>query len=165
MDEATFAAHLTDAFSSLLGKTEVLSPRISFPLFMRHVKNYVKPRIALIGDAAHTVHPLAGQGVNLGLLDAASLVDVLINAREVGRDFGLMQHLRKYERARRGENQIMLLAMAGFKNLFDQESSTIVWARNLGLNLTDKAEPVKNLFIKKAMGLTGDLPALAKPFL
>ncbi len=162
MDDETFGVYLNDAYSSVLGKVTLESQRFNFPLFMRHAKNYVKPRIALVGDAAHTVHPLAGQGVNLGLLDAASLVDVICDTHAKDRDFGLLQHLRKYERSRKGDNQLMLFAMAGFKNLFDKESSAIVWARNMGLSLTDKAEPVKNLFIKKAMGLMGELPALAK---
>lgn len=162
LGDIDFSASLTNAFSSTLGITQVQSKRHSFPLTMRHVKNYAKPRIVLVGDAAHTVHPLAGQGVNLGLLDAASLAAVLQEVKQAGRDFGLLQHLRKYERARKGDNQLMSLAMSGFKNLFGQENSAVVWARTLGLNLTDKAEPVKNLFIKKAMGLIGDLPPLAR---
>lgn len=162
LNDATFSKSLIDAFSTTLGNIQLQSKRESFPLTMRHVKQYAKPRIVLVGDAAHTVHPLAGQGVNLGLLDAASLVEILSAVQKDQRDIGLLQHLRKYERARKGDNQIMLLAMSGFKNLFGTENSAMVWARNLGLNLTDKAEPVKNLFIKKAMGLIGDIPSLAR---
>lgn len=162
LSDTAFSKSLTDAFSTTLGNIFLQSKRESFPLTMRHVKHYAKPRIVLVGDAAHTIHPLAGQGVNLGLLDVASLVETLLAVKKAGRDIGLLQHLRKYERARKGDNQIMLLAMSGFKNLFGQENSAMVWARNLGLNLTDKAEPVKNLFIKKAMGLIGDIPPLAR---
>ena len=114
----------------------------------------------MIGDAAHTIHPLAGQGVNLGLLDAAALAEVL----EAGHgDWGRLPLLRRYERWRRGENEIMLRAMDGFRWLFDARAAPLRGLRALGLNLTDRLGPVKLELMRRAMGLSGDLPVLARP--
>ncbi|MBA1331216.1 2-octaprenyl-3-methyl-6-methoxy-1,4-benzoquinol hydroxylase, partial [Candidatus Endoriftia persephone str. Guaymas] len=100
---------------------------------------------ALWGDAAHAIHPLAGQGVNLGFLDAATLAEVLIEARSAGRPIGAFATLRRYERARKGSNMAMLGAMDGFKRLFSNQILPLKLARNLGLNLADHAGPLKQL--------------------
>ena len=128
----------------------------------QHAKQYVQNRLALVGDAAHTIHPLAGQGVNLGFADAASLAETLIDARQKKKDIGSFEVLRRYERWRKGENLTMLTAMTGFKTLFGNENPLIKTIRNLGLNLTDSVTPVKNKIIRHAMGLVGDLPKLAR---
>ncbi len=121
MDDQSFSAAVTDASESRLGALTLEGPRASIPLRLQHAKQYVRPGLALIGDAAHAIHPLAGQGVNLGFLDAAELAAALELGRERGRDFGGLWTLRRYERARRGDNQLMLAAMDVFKRLFSND--------------------------------------------
>ena len=111
------------------------------------------PGLALIGDAAHAIHPLAGQGVNLGFMDAAALASALGIGLAHGRDIAGLWTLRRYERARRGENQLMLQAMDAFKKLFGSEEPAVVRARGLGLSATDRLEPLKRLFMTQALGL------------
>ena len=111
---------------------------------------YVKERIALIGDAAHTIHPLAGQGVNLGLKDAVELASLVANATG---DLGSMKLLRRYERARRGDNVITMRAMEGFRLLFGHSATPVKTARNFGMKLFNQIPLVKNEVIRKAMGL------------
>ena len=162
LDEDAFALALGEAFEWRLGEITQVGPRGAFPLRLQHAHTYVKPHIALVGDAAHVVHPLAGQGVNLGLLDAAALAEVLLAAVAAGQDIGLLQVLRRYERWRKGENLLMLGVMDGFKRLFGSSLPPVRWLRNMGLNLTDMAGPVKDLIARRAMGLEGDLPRLAR---
>ena len=145
-----------------LGGVKSVGERAAFPLIRRHAEKYVMPGVALIGDAAHTIHPLAGQGVNLGVLDAATLAQVISEAVFVRRDFASMHVLRKYERWRRGENTLMMVSMSGFKNLFSNNNPALSFVRNAGLNLVNGLPPVKNMFMRRAMGLEGDLPTLAK---
>lgn len=162
MDEAAFCRELEDAFEYTLGAVKSVGPRAAFPLIRRHAKAYVKPGLALIGDAAHTIHPLAGQGVNLGILDAASLAQVITEAVIQRKDFADLKTLRKYERWRRGENTLMMFSMSGFKNLFSNDRAELSLLRNFGLNLVDGLGPVKHGFMRRAMGLDGDLPELAR---
>jgi 2-octaprenylphenol hydroxylase len=162
LDDAAFLAELEQAFQQRLGPILSAGPRAAFPLRMQHAAEYVRPRAALIGDAAHTVHPLAGQGVNLGFLDAASLIDALDHALARGRDIGTLATLRRYERARRGDNAAMLTAMDLFKHLFSNRLPPLVAGRNLGLAAANRIKPVKHLFMRQALGLGDDLPALAR---
>ena len=162
MDDSSFCKELTKSFAHKLGNILETSNRMKFPLRSQHAQQYVKHRLALVGDAAHTIHPLAGQGVNLGFADAASLAEVLMNARIKNKDPGDILTLRRYERWRKGENLTMLTAMTGFKNLFSNENPVLSTIRNVGLNITDSITPVKNLIIRHAMGLAGDLPKLAR---
>lgn len=159
-DDGQFLEALATAFGDRLGAVVATSARAAFPLQRAHAKRYVDSRIALIGDAAHTVHPLAGQGVNLGLLDAAVLTEVLLDAD--GRDIGSLQILRRYERWRKGDNLAMLVVTDGLKRLFGNSMAAVAQVRNLGLDVTDSARPVKNLFMRRAAGLEGDLPRLAR---
>lgn len=156
-----FNTELEKAFERRLGNVEWSGERKTFPLYRRHAKQYIRRRIALLGDAAHTIHPLAGQGANLGLLDAATLSEVILATYAAQRDFGLSANLRAYERRRRGQNQTMLWAMDAFKLLFGNRLPPVSMLRNLGLNLTDALPMVKQSIMRQAMGLEGDLPQLA----
>lgn len=162
LDEYDFAHMLTEAFERRLGEIVRVGPRGAFPLRLQHARAYVKPGLALIGDAAHVVHPLAGQGVNLGLLDAATLAEVLLDGLAAGHEVGALRVLRRYERWRKSDNLPMLGIMDGFKRLFGNSLPPVRLLRNLGLNLTDAAGPLKNLIARRAMGLEGDLPKLAR---
>ncbi len=163
MDETAFSNALTDAFDGRLGRVRLDGPRAAFPLRLQHAEHYVLPGLALIGDAAHAVHPLAGQGVNLGFLDAAELAAALDLARERGRPIGSMWTLRHYERARRGDNLLMLGAMDGLKRLFSNRSRPLAAVRSLGLAATDRLTPLKRLFMDRALGLGAEVPPLARP--
>ena len=148
-----FAKELEQAFESKLGKIESVAGRAVFPLRLFETLNYVKPRLALVGDAAHTIHPLAGQGVNLGLSDVASLITVIVDALNDKKDIGDLKVLRRYERWRRADNRSMLVAMDGIKRLFGSELSIVKDLRSVGLNVTDRITPLKNILMRQAMGL------------
>lgn len=163
LNDRDFNLELGDAIEHALGEVEVVGPRAAFPLKLEHATRYVQNRIALIGDAAHTVHPLAGQGANLGFLDAAALSQVLVEGAGRGQDLGGANLLRRYERWRKGDNLLTLGVMDGFKRAFVNQSATLRIARNFGFNVVDKLPAVKNIFMQHAMGLRGDLPQLCKP--
>ena len=151
--ESEFAVEIEQAFESKLGKITSVAGRAVFPLRLFETLNYVKPRLALVGDAAHTIHPLAGQGVNLGLADVSSLMDVIVEALNDKKDIGDLKVLRRYERWRRADNRSMLLAMDGLKRLFGSELSAVKDLRGLGLSFVNKITPLKNLIMKQAMGI------------
>lgn len=162
LDDTAFLKALEEASERRLGALTAIGRRAAFPLRLQHADQYVRPRLALIGDAAHAVHPLAGQGVNLGFLDAAQLADSLGEAQAQGRDIGGLWALRRYERARRGDNLRMLAAMDGFKRLFSNDQPLLVAARNAGLAAADRLTPLKRLFMEQALGQGQDLPTLAR---
>lgn len=162
LDDAAFISELEQAFQSRLGPILSVGPRAAFPLRMQYAKSYVRPRAALVGDAAHAIHPLAGQGVNLGLLDVAALSDALAHAHSHQRDIGGLATLRRYERARRGDNLLMLTAMDAFKRTFGNRIPPLVAARNLGLFAADRLGPLKKAFMRQALGLGDELPPLAR---
>ncbi len=151
--DAAFSAALTAAFEGRLGALTVQSPRQSFPLRMRHAERYLADRLVLLGDAAHTMHPLAGQGLNLGLADVAALTAVLATARQRGLDPGLPAVLRPYERARRADNALMLGVVGGFKALFARTEVPLVVARNVGMSLLDGHPLAKAWLSRRALGL------------
>ncbi len=163
LDDADFIEALQAAFGDRLGHINASSARLAFPLQRSHAEHYVDERVALIGDAAHTVHPLAGQGVNLGLLDAAALAEVLLEAQKHRRDIGRPATLRRYERWRKGDNLAMLVFTDVLKRLFATSMVSIARARNLGLDLVNAATPLKLMLMRRAAGLAGDLPRLARP--
>lgn len=162
LDAPEFLERLTTAFDQRLGRVVAVEERARFPLRRLHAKEYIAERLALVGDAAHVIHPLAGQGVNLGLLDAATLTEVVLDTRAAGRDYGLRTNLRRYERWRHGDNHAMQRAMDAFKGLFGASAPPLRLLRNSGLSLVDRMGPVKELLSRHAMGLAGDLPRLAR---
>ncbi|HKJ10720.1 MAG TPA: UbiH/UbiF/VisC/COQ6 family ubiquinone biosynthesis hydroxylase [Gammaproteobacteria bacterium] len=161
LPEPGFRRALEEASEGALGAITEVGERVAFPLRRMHARSYLAERIALVGDAAHVIHPLAGQGANLGLLDAATLAQVVTEAHAGGRDIGDHRVLRRYERWRRGDNLAMMSAMDGFKSLFGNSLLPVRQVRSLGLRLVDGAGPLKSFLIRHAMGLSGDLPRLA----
>jgi len=153
---------LLAAFPDCLGKIKAVLGVASFPLKLQHAQAYVKPGVVLVGDAAHMINPLAGQGVNIGLLDAAALVEVLIEADNNGDDIASLAVLKRYEGMRRNENLKMMTVMDVFYRLFSNELLPVKFLRNLGLGLAERILPAKNKVMRNAMGLEGKLPKLAK---
>ena len=162
LDDSAFASELAEAFDHRLGRINEVSKRVGFALVRRHASDYIGQRIALIGDAAHTVHPLAGLGANQGFADAAALAQVASVAYLQNRDFATRAVLRRYERWRRGENALVLQLMDGFHALFGSESPTMTGLRATGLNLTDQTPLLKNALMRYAIGLAGDIPQMAR---
>ena len=162
LDDAAFAARLAEASARVLGDVLQIGPRLSFPLGHARAQHYVRARVALCGDAAHSIHPLAGQGLNLGLLDAASLTAVVRDAAAARRDIGALTNLRRYERWRKGDNLAMFAVTDGLKRLFQAQSTWLTWGRNRGFDAVDRIPPLKRLLMTRAMGLGGDLPPLAR---
>jgi len=153
---------LLSAFPDCLGQVNKVLGVASFPLKRQHAQNYVKPGVVLVGDAAHMINPLAGQGVNIGLLDAAALGEVLIDAAKQGLALGDLSVLRRYEQMRRNENLKMMTVMDVFYQVFSNEILPIKLIRNLGLGLAERLLPAKNKVMRSAMGLEGKLPKLAR---
>lgn len=162
LDGEQFCQQLGEAFEHRLGKIVHADKRFSIPLRQRHAKRYIESGLAFIGDAAHVIHPLAGQGVNLGFLDVASLADVLLNAVERGEDYYGVQVLSRFERQRMPHNLSMMAAMQGFQNLFQSDTLSLRLLRNLGLNTVDGLPQAKIAFMRHALGLGMQLPPLAQ---
>ncbi|KFC05557.1 2-octaprenyl-3-methyl-6-methoxy-1,4-benzoquinol hydroxylase [Trabulsiella guamensis ATCC 49490] len=156
--EAEFNQELTIAFDNRLGLCQLESERRVFPLTGRYARQFAAHRLALVGDAAHTIHPLAGQGVNLGFMDAAELIDELKRLHREGKDVGQHFYLRRYERSRKHSAALMLAGMQGFRELFAGENPAKKLLRDIGLKLADTLPGVKPQLIRQAMGLN-DLPA------
>jgi 2-octaprenylphenol hydroxylase len=157
-----FAAALDRATDEVLGHTRVVAPRAAFPLRRLVAGRYVLERCALVGDAAHVVHPLAGQGVNLGLLDAAALADVVLAGWREGEDPGALRLLRRYERWRRSENAVMASAMDVFDRFLARGDDRVSRFAQRGLGFVNRSGELKRLFVRRALGLTGDLPTAAR---
>ncbi|WP_177410228.1 2-octaprenyl-3-methyl-6-methoxy-1,4-benzoquinol hydroxylase [Pseudomonas sp. LFM046] len=162
LDDAGFCSELGRAFEWRLGEVLAADPRLCIPLRQRHAKRYVEEGLALIGDAAHTIHPLAGQGVNLGFLDAAVLAEVLLHALGRGERLADERVLGRFERRRMPHNLAMMAAMEGFERLFQANPLPLRWLRNSGLKWVDGMPEAKALFVRQALGLSGDLPDLAR---
>ncbi|HHQ4473695.1 FAD-dependent 2-octaprenylphenol hydroxylase [Aeromonas sp. S41-2] len=161
-DEEQFNRQLTTAFDGRLGLCKVEGVRSAIPLTARYARDFARERLVLVGDAAHTIHPLAGQGVNLGLLDAAALAEQILRNQAAGKDIGRLANLRGYERWRKSEAASMLAAMEGLKRLFAGANPLKKLVRGAGLCAFDLLTPLKQSVIRAAMGLEGELPALAK---
>ncbi len=153
---------LSKTFPDNLGQINAILGKVSFPLRCQHAQNYVKKGVALVGDAAHMINPLAGQGVNIGLLDAAALAEVVLNAYQQGKSFADPAVLKGYEKMRRHENLAMLTLMDVFYHVFSNEILPVKVLRNFGLGLAERVLPAKNKLMRMAMGLDGRLPKLAR---
>jgi len=153
LDAASFCGELGKAFDYRLGNVLACGERVLFPLVRQYAERSVAPGLVLVGDASHVIHPLAGQGVNLGFKDVHELATVLVKAQQAGRDIGSLAVLRRYERARKGDNMATMLTMDAFKHLFGSTVPPVRWLRNTGLNFFDTAAPLKNRVIRSAMGL------------
>jgi 2-octaprenylphenol hydroxylase len=157
-----FAKELTAASDGKLGAIELISERFTYPLTMRLAQDFVKGRTVLIGDAAHTIHPLAGQGVNLGLLDAAALAQSLASLTSE-QDLADQKTLKAFARYRKVEATEMISAMEAIKQTFSVQQEGFKLLRGIGMSLLDNIKPAKKLMIEQALGLKMDLPELAKP--
>ncbi|MDB6195452.1 FAD-dependent 2-octaprenylphenol hydroxylase [Vibrio parahaemolyticus] len=162
MSDEAFNKTLTSEFDARLSVCEVVGERAAFPLKMRYARDFVVERVALVGDAAHTIHPLAGQGVNLGLLDAASLAQEVLTLWKQGQDIGSKRNLRGYERWRKAEAAKMIAAMQGFRDLFSGDHPAKKLVRGIGLSLAGQLPGAKDEIMKRALGLKGHLPELAR---
>jgi 2-polyprenylphenol 6-hydroxylase len=161
LDAAAFAAALNAASDGVLGDIELTTPVASFALKLQYAVDYVKPRAVLLGDAAHVVHPLAGQGLNMGLLDCAALADVFRNAAAPA-VLGEHRLLRRYERWRKSENLLSATALDGLERLFANPDSRVARLRAAGLDAVGKLPFIKRQFAMRALGLAGDVPAFLK---
>jgi 2-octaprenylphenol hydroxylase len=159
---AEFIGALEEDFDGALGRLELVSERLKFPLWRLSAEHYVSARVALVGDAAHVVHPLAGQGANLGLLDAAALADVLEAGLREREDLGAERILRRYERWRRSENELMSAAIDAFDRLLARGSGRVAALAQRGMPLVNRTPLAKRVFIERALGLSGELPAAAR---
>ncbi|USE36611.1 FAD-dependent monooxygenase [Endozoicomonas sp. SCSIO W0465] len=161
LSNEAFIKELVTTFPSALPEIIQLHERGAFPIARRHVTEYFRPGVVLAGDAAHTINPLAGQGVNLGLQDAAWLVEILVDARRAGENPGSPEVLIRYEKARRRDNALMMNTMDAFYHAFSNQSKPLQLLRNLGLRVAGKLSPAVNQVMKYAMGLSGKQPRLA----
>lgn len=164
LSDEEFAKRIAMASDYRLGQVVQVAERGGFGLVRRHAERYVKPNLALIGDAAHTIHPQAGQGVNLGLLDAAALIETAVKAKQAGKSWGSFAVLRKYERWRRGDNTLVQRSMEGFDWLFKQDASFKVKIRQSLLPVANRLKLVKNWLMGQALNGREALPQMAKRF-
>jgi 2-octaprenylphenol hydroxylase len=161
VEPAEFSRRVTEASDRVLGDAVLDSGSAGFPLGLWQARDYVRPGLALVGDAAHTIHPLAGQGVNLGFLDCASLVQVLGQAVSDGEEYSGLRVLRRYERWRRSENALMMGACDGLNRLFAGKGMALAAARRLGMSFVAGQPLLRRALVQRALGLAGDLPAIA----
>lgn len=162
LDDERFKQILGKAFESTLGEIVDVSQRASFPLKLSHAAHYVDIGFALVGDAAHTIHPLAGQGVNIGFLDAATLAEIVLEAHNTGRNIGSLHTLNKYQRRRKADNLLMQVTMDAFKRVFGSDLAPVRWARRIGLQTVNKHGLLKTLFMRQAAGHRFANPTLTK---
>ena len=162
LDEASFVGELGRRFGDFLGALEVDGPRWSYDLGLMHAERYTASRLALAGDAAHVIHPIAGQGLNLGWRDVAVLAEIMVDAQRLGLDLGSGALLARYERWRRFDNTTLAAATDVINRLFSNDIGPLRLVRDLGLAGVGRVPPLKRLFMRHAMGVVGDLPRLAR---
>ncbi|MFL6970400.1 MAG: ubiquinone biosynthesis hydroxylase [Xanthobacteraceae bacterium] len=162
LSDDLFHAELERRFGLRLGDIRVAGPRRAYPLGLSVARAFVAPRLALVGDAAHVIHPIAGQGLNMGLRDVAALAEVIVDAARLGLDPGASDVLDRYQRWRRFDTMAMGLATDGLNRLFSNRSDVLRLMRDIGLGLVDRLPALKDVFIREAAGLTGDVPKLLR---
>jgi 2-octaprenyl-6-methoxyphenol hydroxylase len=162
LPDADFSHEMHRRFGPWLGEVRVVGGRWSYPLRFAHAETYVKPRFALVGDAAHTMHPIAGQGLNIGLRDVAALAEVVVEAKRLGLDLGSPAVLERYQRWRRFDNQVLLGVTDSMNWLFSNDLGPVRVVRDLGLAAVNRLGPLKRLFMRHAMGVVGELPRLLR---
>lgn len=159
-DDFTFEMELERRFGHHLGPLKVVGGRHAYPLSLTLARDFIRPRFALAGDAAHGIHPISGQGLNLGFRDAAALAEVIVEARRLGRDIGAFDVLEQYERWRRFDTFQMGVVTDVLNRLFSNESDVLRAARDFGLGLVERMPGMKKMFIREAAGLAGTVPRL-----
>ncbi len=162
LPEDKFVEEIKFRVGEYLGEISLEGKRWSYPLSLQHAKTYIDTCLALIGDAAHAIHPLAGQGVNLGFRDAAVLSELIEDAKRVGIDIGSLTVLEHYQRWRRPDNLLMMAMTDGLNRLFSNRNAALKNARGLGFWMVEKLPPLKKFFMRSAMGMAGDLPRLMR---
>jgi 2-octaprenyl-6-methoxyphenol hydroxylase len=157
-----FHAELEKRFGLQLGDIRVAGPKRAYPLGLHTARSFIGERLALIGDAAHVIHPIAGQGLNMGLRDAAALAEVVADAARLGLDPGDADTLERYQRWRRFDTMAMGVATDGLNKLFSNRSDALRLVRDIGLGLVERMPAVKRMFIREAAGFTGEVPKLLR---
>jgi 2-octaprenyl-6-methoxyphenol hydroxylase len=157
-----FAAEIALRFGDTLGRIGVAGPRWSYPLGLLQAETYIARRLALAGDAAHAIHPIAGQGLNLGLRDIAALAECIVDAHRLGLDIGAANGLERYQRWRRFDNIALMAVTDGLNRLFSTDLAPVRMVRDLGLGIVNGLPPLKRFFMRHAMGMVGDLPRLTR---
>lgn len=162
LPDAAFQAELKKRFGLHLGEIRAIGPRRAYPLGLMVARSFIGERLALVGDAAHVIHPIAGQGLNMGLRDVAALAEAIVDAARLGLDIGGATVLERYQRWRRFDTIIMGVATDGLNRLFSNRSDVLRLLRDTGLGVVDRLPPLKTFFIREAAGITGDAPRLLK---
>ncbi|MCA0199328.1 MAG: UbiH/UbiF/VisC/COQ6 family ubiquinone biosynthesis hydroxylase [Proteobacteria bacterium] len=162
LNDAQFLSEIDERVGGFLGRLSLIGPRFSYPLGLQFAQTYTKGRLVLVGDAAHGIHPIAGQGLNLGYRDVAALTEVIVDARKLGLDIANPDALGRYERWRRADNLMMAGVTDVLNRLFSNDVAPIKAARDVGLALVNRVPPLKRAFMRHAMGTTGDLPRLMR---
>jgi 2-octaprenyl-6-methoxyphenol hydroxylase len=162
LDDEAFANEMRRRFGDFLGRVDVVGPRWSFPLSLHFAETAIAERLALVGDSLHGMHPIAGQGLNMGFRDVAALAEVVTDTFRLGLDIGAPDVLERYQRWRRFDNMLMLALTDGLNRLFSNNIGPIRLARDLGLGAVNRIPPLKRFFMRHAMGLVGDLPRLLR---
>lgn len=162
MDDAAFLREIEERVGGFLGPLSLEGPRFGYPLGLQFAERYTKGRLVLAGDAAHGIHPIAGQGVNLGWRDAAALTEIIVDSMRLGLDAANVDALARYERWRRADNLLMAGMTDALNRLFSNDVAPVRVARDLGLAAVNKLPPLKKLFMRHAMGAVGDVPRLMR---
>ncbi|HEY9163385.1 MAG TPA: FAD-dependent monooxygenase, partial [Magnetovibrio sp.] len=162
LDDEAFLEELELRFGDFLGELKVVGPRFAYPLSLQYAERYTDPRLVLVADTAHGMHPIAGQGLNMGLRDVAALAEVLVEAKRSGQDIGSLTALEGYERWRRFDNALMLAVTDVLVRLFSNGIEPVQLVRDLGMAAVNEMPNLKRFFMRHAMGTVGELPKMMR---